>query len=198
MRAKRRKMPETIYSFLCEIRLLPWKDLSHWFAQFRDEETGWRLVSAEASPPPTQSARQAVGPASTGWSLAITCLDWTTPWLLTEILWFFSSGLRLMASHSTFLCLYLSISKSQPVALPPVTLSSQDQKASDPHIAAHFPKDRTALSCPFFLYSKEIWSYLPQSSPALFVNQQRVSFQLQCQIAGSSQDFHSWGSGFRK
>lgn len=167
MRAKRRKMPETIYSFLCEIRLLPWKDLSHWFAQFRDEETdgGWYLQ--RLAPPPTQSARQAVGPASTGWSLAITCLDWTTPWLLTEILWFFSSGLRLMAPPTPpFLCLYLSISKSQPVALPPVTLSSQDQKASQTSDScSSLPKRQNcSVLPPFFLYSKEIWFYLPQSS----------------------------------
>lgn len=66
----------------------------------------WRLVAQRLAPPPTRSARQAVGPAffsSIGWSLSITSLDWTIPWLLGEILWIIFTWAPADGSfHSTF------------------------------------------------------------------------------------------------
>lgn len=171
MRAKRRKMPETYILFsarsgCCLERTSAIGLLSS--GMRRQMEAG--ICRGLPLLLPSLLDKLSVQPSflSIGWSLAIMSLDWTIPWLLMEILWFFSSGLWLMAPPTPrFLCLYLSISESQPVALPLVTLSSQDQKTSQTSDScSSLPKRQNCSVLPpfFFLYSKEIWFYLPQSS----------------------------------
>lgn len=160
-------MPETIYSFLCEIRLLPWKDLSHWFCSVQGWETdgGWYLQ--RLAPPPTQSARQAVGPASTELVIGYHVPGLNHPLAVDRKSYdFFHLGSRLMAPPSTF---PLPVSEHQQV--PASGLASchfvfTGPKASQTSDSCSSLPQKTELLCPApsFFILKKIWFYLLWSS----------------------------------